>query len=582
MTATTAPMPSSSASSRSRLSSLELRRAAVGLVAGLVGSVVLGRTIGSASIAILLGALLGAGHGLGFRYRPGTAVDVVMTSASLGFLLWAAFSLVLFPVASGRPPAWTGSEMRALLPQLVAWVLYGGVVAAVTHALSCAVQRRWGPEVTRSTAPALPPRRILILGGGFAGVSAAWELERRLGSDRSVAVTLVSETNALLFTPMLAEVAGSSLEANHISCPLRGSLRRTEVIRGAVQSIDVAARRVVLATDPPVELTYDHLILTLGSVTNHLGLEGVARHTLGFKSLKEAARIRSQVIDAFERASVERDPIARRELLAFVIAGGGFAGVELAGALNDFARGMLADYPSLSADDVAVVVVHPGDRILPELSPSLAAYALERLAARGVTFRLGARVADARPGAFVLASGEEIRGRTLVWTAGTTPSPLLRRLGLELSKRGAVVVDHHLRVPRKPGVWAAGDCAAVVDARTGAACPPTAQFALREGRLLARNVHAALAGRRPAPFRFDSLGALCVVGYQTACAELRIPLTHRHVRFSGLLAWMMWRFIYLSKLPGLERKARVLTDWTFELFFPRDVVQTGLETEVHG
>src|SRR6266536_399338 len=208
------------------------------------------------------------------------------------------------------------------------------------------------------------------------------------------------------------------------------------------------------------------------------------------------------------------------------------------------------------------------------LSPQLAAYALERMAARGVTFRLGERVADARPGAFVLKSGEEIRGQTLVWTAGSTPHPLLKALPFERSKRGAVVVDEHLAVPGHPGVWAAGDCAAIVDARTKEPYPPTAQFALREGRTLAENIHAALTSCSPKPFHFDALGALCVVGHHTACAELRIPFTRRHVRFSGLLAWMMWRAIYVAKLPGLERKVRVLSDWTLELFFPRDIVQT--------
>ena len=578
MTVSTASLPSF-ASIRSLATSRAARRAAIGLGAGLAGASILAPALGSVPLGLVLGAMLGVAHGLAFRFPPGATIDALMTSAALGLPLWAAFSIVLFPLASGHPPAWTAAEMRALVPQLVGWVLYGGSIGVASHALAYATGRWLGPEPVPPVAPQPIPRRVVILGGGFAGVSAALELERLLGADRSVAVTLVSETNALLFTPMLAEVAGSALEATHISCPLRASLRRTEVVRGAVQSVDLAARRVVVTGDPPVELSYDHLVLALGSVTNHLGLEGVARNALGFKSLREATRIRNQVIDAFEHAALERDPVLRRELLTFVVAGGGFAGVELAGALNDFARGMLADYPSLSAEDIAVILVHPGDRILPELSAALAGYAQERLAARGVTFRLGARVADARPGAFILKSGGEIRGHTLVWTAGTTPHPLLRTLGVELSKRGAVVVGPDLDVSGRPGVWAGGDCAAVVDARTGDPCPPTAQFALREGRLLARNVHAALTGRPAQPFHFDSLGALCVVGYQTACAELRVPFTKRHVRFSGLLAWMMWRFIYLSKLPGLERKARVLSDWTFELFFPRDVVQT--ESEVN-
>lgn len=256
---------------------------------------------------------------------------------------------------------------------------------------------------------------------------------------------------------------------------------------------------------------------------------------------------------------------------------GGFAGVELAGALNDFARGILSDYPNLQASDVSVTLVHSRDRILPELSESLAAYALERMTARGVTFRLAARVADAAPGCVTLASGETIACETLVWTAGTTPNPLLRTVDLATDRRGAAIVDSTLAVADRPNVWALGDCAAVADAKTGAASPPTAQFALRQAQTLARNIAAAVEGgkRMPSPFHFESLGSLCAIGYQTACAELNVPLIHgRTFRFSGFFAWMLWRTIYLGKLPTLERKLRVSVDWTIELFFPRDIVET--------
>jgi NADH dehydrogenase len=197
------------------------------------------------------------------------------------------------------------------------------------------------------------------------------------------------------------------------------------------------------------------------------------------------------------------------------------------------------------------------------------------MSARGVEFKLEARVKDARPGTVILDSGEEFPAATLVWTAGARPNPILATLPVARDRRGALVVDASLSVPGHPGVWAAGDCAAVVDSRTNAPCPPTAQFALREARQVARNVHAALTGRAPRGFHFESLGALCVVGHHTACAELRVPFTRgRALRFSGLFAWILWRAIYLSKLPGLERKVRVCADWTIELFFPRDIVQT--------
>jgi NADH dehydrogenase len=387
---------------------------------------------------------------------------------------------------------------------------------------------------------------------------------------------LVSETNALLFTPMLAEVAGSSLEPSHISTPLRTSLRRTQVIRGRVSKVDLEGRRIQVTVEGGGvrELVYDHVVFALGAVSNYLGLKNVQELAFDFKSLLDAIRIRNRVIDMFEQADRETDPELRREKLTFVIAGGGFAGVELAGALNDFSRGILADYPNISSKDLQIVLVHARDRILPELSESLARYAQESMAMRGVTFRLNCRLNDCRPGSVILSDGE-IRARTLVWTAGTAPNQLLRTLPIETDNRGAVVVDSSMAVPGHSGLWALGDCAALKDGKTGNPCPPTAQVALREARVLARNIRAVLRNHAAEPFHFNSLGALCVVGHHTACAELTVPFARgKTIRFRGPLAWLLWRGIYLGKLPGLERKIRVLSDWLIELFFPRDIVQT--------
>jgi NADH dehydrogenase len=429
--------------------------------------------------------------------------------------------------------------------------------------------------------PAREKTRVVILGGGFAGMTTADCLEQQLRTNAQVSVTLVSETNALLFTPMLAEVAGSSLEPSHISTPLRSSLHQTEFIRGRVAEIQLDKRRVILEADPrnngstaQREIPYDHLVFALGAVSNYLGMANVEKLAFNFKSLLDAIRIRNHVIEMFERAERESEPALRRPLLTFVVAGGGFAGVEVAGALNDFTRGILADYPKLRPEELSVILVHSRDRILPELSESLARYAQKRMEERGVVFRLNARLADARPGVVVVSDGD-IPAETLVWTAGTAPNPLLKTLAVEKDKRGALIVNSTLSLPGHPGLWALGDCAAVIDSKTEKPCPPTAQFALREAKTLAQNILAQLERRPVRAFHFDSLGALCVVGHQTACAELTVPFARqRSMRFSGLLAWLMWRGIYLAKLPGLERKIRVLMDWTIELFFPRDIVQT--------
>jgi len=566
-----------------------LRRTLAGSAAGALASAALVITLGHAVLSIALGIAIGIAYALSFGPSRGAYVDNIMAGGALGVPWWGLINIIALPLSASRTPQWDADQMRAQVPALVGWVVFGSAMGLLVQVFTDLLHEALGPEPVPIDPSTLPKTRVVILGGGFAGMRTASCLEQEFLTNPGVSFSLVSDTNALLFTPMLAEVAGSNLEPSHISTPLRSSLHRTEFTRARVVNIDLDRRRVILATDlsdtggassaaiasgETSEIPYDHLVFALGAVSNYVGVVDLEKYSFNFKSLIDAIRIRNHVIDMFEKADREIDAARRRAMLTFVIAGGGFAGVELAGALNDFAHGILADYPRLPAEDLSVIVVHSHDRILPELSSSLAGYAQKRMAERGVIFRLNTRLTDAHPGLVVLGDGE-IRAETLVWTAGTAPNPLVKSLPLPKTKHGAVTVDATLAVPGHAGLWAIGDCAAVFDAKTTKACPPTAQFALREAEVLAKNIRAQVEGRPLKPFHFNSLGSLCVVGHQTACAELTVPFARdKALQFSGLLAWAMWRGIYLAKLPGIEQKIRVLMDWTVELFFPPDIVQT--------
>lgn len=517
---------------------------------------------------LALSALVGAAFAAVFRYRPGGYAATIGGGLLAGLLWWVLRSLTLQPLLAGDGPTWSLPAATAAFPFLIGDVLFGGLMGLGLHLLA-PLFLRGRPAAAPATHPAT---RIVILGGGFAGVAVAKELEHRLAGATGVEVTLVSDSNALLFTPMLAEVASSSLEPQHISTPVRASLPGTVFRKAEVESVDTGAQVVHVRPAPaaPAEaLPYDHLVLALGGVPHYRGLPGVAEHAFNLKTLADATRLRNHVIGLLERADVEPNPQERRRQLTFVVAGGGFAGAELIAELADMVGGILHYFPHLDRSEPQFVLVHSQDRILPELGPELAGYALGKLRDKGIAVRLKTRVAALRAEAVEFDDGTGLGTRTMVWTAGNRPNPLIATLPFTRSRGGAVSCDATLQVTGSSHVWAVGDCAAVPDPdREGVLYPPTAQHALREGAAAARNIARMLRGRPLRPFRFTTLGTLVVLGHQQAAAEIR------GLRFSGLLAWVLWRAIYLVKLPGLEKKLRVLLDWTLDMFFPRDIVLT--------
>lgn len=563
----------------------------VGAISGLTAGLVLGGVMivdgadtpallpaGSSAVLILAhfaaAVAIGAGFGRVFRYQPRGYAALISSGLMVGLLWWIVGPLTLVPLLRGNLPTWSLEEATAVFPNLIAALLYGSLTGLFYYLLVPAVKRRWPPpQPSAAFAQPATPTHVVVLGGGFGGVAVAQRLEQLHVGDPSPQITLVSQSNYLLFTPMLAEVAGSSLEAQHISAPVRASCPHTRFYRGQVTHIDLEAQVVYIAEAPTSSLHYDHLVLALGSVPHYRDLPGMEEYSFSLKSLQDATSLRNHVIGLLERADVEADPDKRRRQLTFVVAGGGFAGTEMIAELFDLVHSALRYYPNVPTDELRFVLVHSRDRILPEIGSELAEYALGKLRDRGIEFLLETRVAGATPEAILLGDGTTVQTRTVVWTAGSQPNPLLASLPCERSRTGALLADSTLRITGHENLWAVGDCAQIPDPdKEGTYYPPTAQHALREGKAVAENIAAVERGDSLKPFRFKTIGVLVGLGHRTAVAEIRGR------RFSGLLAWLLWRGVYLSKLPGLEKKVRVLFDWTIDLFFPRDIVLTAEPT----
>ncbi len=418
--------------------------------------------------------------------------------------------------------------------------------------------------------------RIVVLGGGFAGIPLAHRLSRLLGRDPGFEITLVSDHNYFLFTPMLAEAATGAVEIRHILRPIRPFCKMTGITfrQSVVENIDLEVKRVRIfpaRTGPAQALPYDYLVLALGAVSKFLDLPGVEEHALPLKDVGDAIRIRNHVIEMFEQADIEEDGGRKARLLTFATVGGGHAGVEIATALRDLMhRTLLRHYNNIRAAELRQILI--AHDILGHRNPPLANLVLDEIHRKGIDVRLGPSVVRASAEAVWLSDSQEIPTHTLIWTAGVTANPLVAGLPCEKDNNGRIVVNEYFEVPGHPGVYALGDCAHQADAGTGQPYPMTAQAALRQAAAAARVIASAVRGRPRRPFSFRPVGEMVPLGTRYAVADIRGFLLH------GFFAWWLWRTYYLLRMPGLATKLRLIFDWTIDLFFDRDISEITIRS----
>jgi NADH:ubiquinone reductase (H+-translocating) len=437
-------------------------------------------------------------------------------------------------------------------------------------------------------------KKIVIVGGGFGGVTVLNKLQNRFQTDVSVDITMISKDNYLLFTPMLHEIASGMIETRHIVTPIRTFCKRSRFYCAEVESVDLENKAVeirssvaqISSTQNPVNsmernntsVRFDYLVLALGSETRFFGMSDVEQNAFTIKTLNDAIRLRNHIIYLLEQADqllpesdIDNNHLVRsqKELLTFVIVGGGFAGVETAGELNDFIRDSVNDYyHNIDKSNIRCVIVQSSNRLLPEMSEKLGQFALENLRRSGVEIILNSRVVGASKSSVKLKDGNEIPTNTIIWSGGVAPALLVSNLVCTHdSKSGRIIVDKYLEVPKYKGVFALGDCAFIIDPNTGNPYPPTAQHAIREGAVVAKNIIAEIEEKldKKEAFDYKTKGMMASIGKRTGVGNLLGIQVH------GFLAWWIWRNYYLANLPTLHKKIRVLVDWIIDIFFRRDV-----------
>ncbi|MBI4641586.1 MAG: FAD-dependent oxidoreductase [Candidatus Tectomicrobia bacterium] len=417
-------------------------------------------------------------------------------------------------------------------------------------------------------------KRVVILGGGFAGVYTAMYLESMLGNRDDFEIAIVNKENYLVFQPMLAEVVSGNIGILDTVSPIRRLLPRSDLHVRDVEGIDFGNKIVILSPGfrpRPHLVSYDYLVIALGTVTDFRGMPGLHEHALPFKNLADALYLRNHLIHVLEEADIEEDPELRQRLLTFVVAGGGFSGTEVIAELNDFVRHVAKNYRDIDPKQIRVILLHSGERVLDgELSEGLSLYAQSILKKRGVEIRFKTRLAAATPEEAILSSGERIPTKTLISTVPASPNPIIEMLSLP-KERGRIKADMSMQVEGHSDIWALGDCALIPNPTGQGFCPPTAQHAIREGKIAAQNIVAAIRGGEKKVFTFKGLGVMGALGHRSAVAQLL-----GGIKLSGILAWFMWRGIYWWKLPGLDRKIKVGASWLLDLLMPPDLVQLKL------
>jgi NADH:ubiquinone reductase (H+-translocating) len=421
------------------------------------------------------------------------------------------------------------------------------------------------------------PQRILVVGAGHVGLYAALRLSKKLRA-REAEVTVVDPQPHMTYQPFLPEAAAGNISPRHAVVPLRRELRRCHIVAGAVTGVDHGRRVATVQpiVGPPRTIEYDHIIVAPGSVSRTLPIPGLREHGVGFKTIGEAIFLRNHVLERLDVAAATTDPAVRRSALTFVFVGGGYAGIEALAEMEDMVRDALRYYPELSSDEMHWVLVEATNRILPEVDRDMGAYTVQVLLRRSMDIRLGTRLESCVDGVVKLSDGDAFKADTIVWTAGVKPSPMLDFVDMPRDEKGRLTCLPTLQVVSSdgtvvPGAWSAGDCAAVPDLTgpPGALCSPSAQHAVRQAKRLADNIRAVIRDGEPTDYRHKHVGSVASLGLHKGVAQVY------GIKLKGIIAWLMHRTYHLSRIPSLNRKIRVVIDWTLALFLKREVVALG-------